>query len=498
MKRSSGIIMPIASLPSAYGIGTIGKSAFAFADFLRKAGQSYWQMLPMGPTGYGDSPYQSFSSHAGNPYFIDLELLAEEGLLHSDDIECFSWSDREDAVDYEKIYEHRFTVLRQAYKRGYAKAESSVQAFAAENAGWLPDYALFMALKTKFGQASWQEWPREVRFRNPDILAQYKQELREEIEFFSYLQYLFFTQWEAVKKYINSLGIKVIGDVPIYAALDSADVWANPSLFALDIQRHPRWVAGVPPDYFSLDGQLWGNPLYHWPAHKKTSFEWWISRLKSAERFADVIRIDHFRGFYNYWNIPPDALNARKGKWLKGPGTEFVRMLKDHFPQTPIIAEDLGMLSREVMDFVAASEFPGMKVLQFAFDASNPQRSAPHTFPLNSVCYTGTHDNTTARGWFTQGFKRDVALAEHYLGLNETEGFSRGFIRGGMACPSQLFIAQLQDWLDLDDTARINTPGTVGGNWRWRLTPGLLTDRLAKDMAYTTKIFGRSPTRRRK
>ena len=496
MKRSSGIIMPIFSLPSKYGIGTMGKSAFEFADFLRKAGQSYWQMLPMGPTGYGDSPYQSFSTHAGNPYFIDLDMLVEDGLLHYNDVSTLSWGDSDSIVCYEKLFDQRMDVLRKAYTRVYSTAKDSVEAFALQNDSWLPDYGLFMALKEEFDGASWQEWPEDVRCRRADVLERYRIELREEIEFYTYVQYLFFTQWKALKEYVNSLGIKIIGDVPIYVALDSVDVWVNPSLFALDRQYHPKWVAGVPPDYFSEDGQLWGNPVYHWPAHKRTSFTWWLSRIKSAAKFADTIRIDHFRGLYDYWTVPAGSCNARKGKWLKGPGMEFVEVMKSNFPEMEIIAEDLGLLSKEVMDFVAASGLPGMKVMQFSFDASKPERSAPHTYAQHSVCYTGTHDNTTVCGWFSQGLKKDVALAERYLGLNEKEGYVKGFIRGGMACPSQLFIAPMQDWLNLDDSARMNTPGTACGNWKWRLSPGLLTNQLAKEIAFTTKIYGRSRTRR--
>lgn len=484
--------MHISSLPSRYGIGTMGRCAYDFADFLFGAGQSYWQMLPMGPTGYGNSPYQAFSSHAGNPYFIDLEILKEEGILTRQDLMLLPCQEDHSNVDYGQISQSRFSVLHKAFDKGYEKDCSFVDAFYKKNAFWLYDYALFMALKDHFEGVSWQDWPKEIRMKQKRAIHHYEEALKTEVEFYVYIQYLFFKQWDSLKAYINGLGIKIIGDLPIYASPDSSDVWANPELFALDKERRLRWVAGVPPDYFSEDGQLWGNPVYHWKAHKKDRYAWWVARIKSMEKFADVIRIDHFRGFYDYWRVSENAKTARKGSWMKGPGKDLLDEIKRQCPEAEIIAEDLGLLSNQAMQFVESSGFPGMKVLQFSFDASKPGLNAPHNFPAKSICYTGTHDNTTIKGWFKEAFYRDVALCRTYFGLNEKEGFSRGFIRGGMASPSVLFVTQMQDWLDLEEQARMNIPGTIGDNWRWRMLPDRLTDVLAREIAYTTRIFGRS------
>lgn len=492
MQRSSGIMMHISSLPSNYGIGTMGRCAFEFADFLFKAGQGYWQMLPMGPTGYGNSPYQSFSTHAGNPYFIDLDILKDSALLTAHDLIGLSLETDIANVDYKQISNNRLTVLHKAFQRGYGREKKQVGAFFKRNSWWLAEYSLFMAIKDYFGGDSWQNWPKNIRTRQPKALEQYRKMLTVEIDFYIYIQYLFFKQWDALKSYVNGLGIKIIGDLPIYVSPDSADVWANPKLFALDAERRPRWISGVPPDYFSQDGQLWGNPVYRWPAHRKTRYAWWIARIKSTKRFADIIRIDHFRGFYDYWGIPANAEIARTGKWFKGPGLEFIEEIRQQCPEAEIIAEDLGLLSDKVMQFVEAADFPGMKVLQFSFDASKPGRNAPHQFPEKSICYTGTHDNTTVKGWFQEGLKRDVDLCRKYLGLNKEEGHVRGFIRGGMACSSMLFITQMQDWLELDEQARMNIPGTLGDNWRWRMLPDMLTTELAKEISYITRIYGRS------
>ncbi|MDD2295489.1 MAG: 4-alpha-glucanotransferase [Eubacteriales bacterium] len=497
MERSSGIILHITSLEAPYGIGTMGACAYRFADFLKRAGQSYWQTLPLGPTGYGDSPYQSFSSFAGNPVLIDLDILVDDGLLNADDLKEIAAPSDPARVAYEVVKKDRKQLLRKAYSRRSASESREAQDFFTENAEWLDDYAFFMAIKEHFNADSWQEWPEDLRRRRPDALKRYRHKLQEDIEYHGFVQYLFYKQWDALKTYVNNLGIKIIGDLPIYVAEDSADVWAQPGLFDLDGDLRMRHVAGVPPDYFSPDGQRWGNPLYHWPAHAASGYEWWLARIGAVKRVADAVRIDHFRGFHDYWSVPVGSATARNGRWRRGPGLDLVRALQKTYPELPVIAEDLGLLSKGAMNFVQDSGYPGMKVLQFAFDASRPGRGAPHTFSENSVCYTGTHDNTTTAGWFKEGMAADVKLAERYFGLNESEGKVAGMIRGGMACPSRLFMVPMQDWLGLDERARMNTPGTIGANWQWRMLPGEPTALLASRIASITCIFGRKSRRRR-
>ena len=348
MDRASGILLPISALPSPYGIGTLGKAAYAFADFLHAAGQKYWQLLPLGPTSYGDSPYQSFSTFAGNPYFIDLDLLAEEGLLDKEDLAAADWGNDPRYVDYGKIYEVRFDVLRRAFLRGRERDREAVERFQAENP-WLKNYALYMAVKAHFGMKSWLEWPDEaIRVRAPEAVARYEKELAEDVAFYTYLQYLFFKQWGELREYIHSLGIRIIGDLPIYVAMDSADVWAEPEFFQLGEGNIPTEVSGVPPDYFSADGQLWGNPLYDYDRMRQDGFGWWIRRVEGASRLFDVIRIDHFRGLESYWAVPYGAETAREGRWRKGPGMDLVGVLTQWFHGLDIIAEDLGFLTPEV------------------------------------------------------------------------------------------------------------------------------------------------------
>ncbi len=497
MARKSGILLHITSLESPYGIGTMGRCARTFAGFLKRAGQSYWQMLPLGPTGYGDSPYQPFSSFAGNPLLIDLDMLVEDGSLEAGDLASISLPEDSSLINYEIVQADRRRLLRKAWDRRSALQCREAEIFIKENSAWLADYALFTSLKEHFGGASWQLWPEDLRRRRPEALAECREAFAADIACHSFVQYLFFKQWNELRSHIADQGIRIIGDLPIYVAEDSADVWAAPGLFDLDQELRMRHKAGVPPDYFSPDGQLWGNPLYHWPAHKKNGYEWWLRRIGAARRFADVVRIDHFRGFLDYWTVPADAQTARTGRWHSGPGNDLIRAIRKAYPDLPVIAEDLGLLSAKAVDFVRESGYPGMKVLQFSFDASRLSYGAPHTFPGASVCYTGTHDNATTAAWLRDGPEADVALAKRYLGLNEAEGLVRGLIRGGMACPSDLLIVPMQDWLGLDDRARMNTPGTVGPNWRWRMCPGQRTPRLASEIAAVTKIFGRSRKRRR-
>ena len=476
--------MPISSLPSPYGIGTFGKAAYRFADFLHEAGQKYWQLLPLGPTSYGDSPYQAFSTFAGNPYFIDLDTLIADDLLTQTEVDACAWGTEPRYVDYGKIYESRFALLEKAKARGWSRDREAVAAFEAENARWLPDYALFMALKRRFGMKSWTEWPDEgARLHTPEAVARYRMELREDVELFTYIQFLFFRQWSALKHYINGLGIRIIGDIPIYVAMDSSDVWSEPENFQLDENKKPTEVSGVPPDYFSADGQLWGNPLYDYEAMRKNGFEWWIRRIGGATKLYDVIRIDHFRGFESYWSVPCGKTTAKDGHWVKGPGMSLVGVLTGWFHDIEFIAEDLGFPTPEVTQLLADSRLPGRKGLEVAFDSRGASSCLPHSY--------GTHDNAPLALWRTEADREDVAFAAQYLGLNEREGFNRGIIRGGMGSVAKLFVAQMQDWLDLGPGHRMNVPGTSCGNWTWRMLPGAASHSLASSIHEMTRIYGR-------
>ena len=492
MKRSCGILLPVFALPSPYGIGTLGQAAYDFVDFLRQAGQSWWQMLPLGPTGYGDSPYQSFSSYAGNPYFIDLDLLRRDGLLTAQEIASLAWGSDPARVDYAALYENRFVLLQKAAERGWARDREEVQLFARQNAQWLPDYALYMAVKRHFDEKPWTQWPDEaIRLRKPEAMAQYRQMLASDIRMFTYSQFLFFRQWNALRAYAHEQGVGIIGDLPIYVSMDSADVWAEPAFFQLDSNGYPTETAGVPPDCFSRDGQLWGNPLYRWEAMKADGYGWWIRRVDGAAKLYDMLRIDHFRGFESYWAVPYGDTTAKNGHWVKGPGMDLVQVLLNWFPQMQFIAEDLGFLTPEVRKLLADSGLPGMKVLEFAFDSREPSSYLPHLYTPHCVCYTGTHDNAPLPAWKEEADPDDLALAVQYLGLNEEEGFHWGVLRGGMSSVAELFVAQMQDYLGLGAESRINTPGKPVGNWQWRLHPGQLTAALSRRMAHMARLYGR-------
>ena len=492
MKRSCGILLPVFALPSPYGIGTLGQAAYDFVDFLRQAGQSWWQMLPLGPTGYGDSPYQSFSSYAGNPYFIDPDLLRRDGLLTAQEIASLAWGSDPARVDYAALYENRFVLLQKAAERGWARDREEVQLFARQNAQWLPDYALYMAVKRHFDEKPWTQWPDEaIRLRKPEAMAQYRQMLASDIRMFTYSQFLFFRQWNALRAYAHEQGVGIIGDLPIYVSMDSADVWAEPAFFQLDSNGYPTETAGVPPDCFSRDGQLWGNPLYRWEAMKADGYGWWIRRVDGAAKLYDMLRIDHFRGFESYWAVPYGDTTAKNGHWVKGPGMDLVQVLLNWFPQMQFIAEDLGFLTPEVRELLADSGLPGMKVLEFAFDSREPSNYLPHLYTPHCVCYTGTHDNAPLPAWKEEADPDDLALAVQYLGLNEEEGFHWGVLRGGMSSVAELFVAQMQDYLGLGAESRINTPGEPVGNWQWRLHPGQLTAALSRRMAHMARLYGR-------
>ena len=493
--RSSGILMHITSLPGAYGVGTMGKQAFAFVDFLKKTGQSYWQILPLNPTGYGDSPYQSCSTFAGNHYLIDLDTLVEEGLLMKEELENIQWNRQEEKVDFGLLYNNKLKVLRLAYKR-FAGGEDFDE-FCQRNSSWLPDFALFMALKDRNGGKPWYEWSAPVKFRNTGAIESARNGLREQIRFFCFVQYLFSKQWNALHTYATENGIQIIGDVPIYVPRDSVEVWCDPQLFQLNEDLDPEAVAGCPPDAFSEDGQLWGNPLYRWDVHKETGYAWWIRRLAAAGQWYDVVRVDHFRGFEAYWSVPYGDTNARGGKWIKGPDMDFVTAVKEGLPELQMIAEDLGYLTQEVLDLRDNSGFPGMKVLEFAFDSKEPSDYLPHTYTRNTVCYTGTHDNMTMRQWFETASEEAVDYATRYMTLSKKEGLVWGTIRTAMASVSDMCIIQIQDYLNLGGEARMNFPGTMSdSNWTWRMKNGALTKALEKRILAMTELYARLPEKK--
>ena len=494
--RTSGILLPISSLPNKYGIGCFSKEAYEFVDFLERSKQTYWQILPIGPTSYGDSPYQSFSTYAGNPYFIDLAELIEQGLLTEEECDEVDFGKDDTSVDYEKLYLGRFTLLRKAFERSRIEENKDYIKFCEEQDKWLEDYAEYMAIKNYFGGRSFVEWPEDIRLRQGNALAEYCHKLQCDIALYKYIQYEFYRQWNKLKSYANEKGVSIIGDIPIYVAPDSADVWANPELFqmtegALDA------VAGCPPDGFSATGQLWGNPLYDWDYHKKTKYEWWIGRIAHCSKMYDVIRIDHFRAFDQYYSIPADEETAVNGEWVDGPGYELFKAMKKQLGELNIIAEDLGYMTDSVRKLVADSGFPNMKVLQFAFDArdsSGPSEYLPHNYPRNCVVYTGTHDNETTCGWLGSITAEEHQLVQDYLGLPgaDDKQLCMGLIRAAQSSVADYCIIPLQDYLCLDDSARMNTPSTTGGNWMWRVQNGQITEELAEKIAKMTKLYGRS------
>lgn len=489
--RKCGVLMPISSLPSRFGIGGFSKEAYEFVDFLAQGGQSLWQILPLGPTGYGDSPYQSFSTFAGNPYYISLDALIEQGLLSEEECEAADYADTPEYVNYEKIYNTRYALLRKAFAKADAEHDEAYHRFQADNAAWLKDYAMYMAIKDSLGGIAWIEWDEDIRLRKPQAMAKYEAALQEDIAFYSYLQYLFATQWSALKAYANGKGIQIIGDIPIYVAFDSADTWANPELFQLDEQNIPVAVAGCPPDAFSATGQLWGNPLYRWEYHEQTGFAWWIRRLAYCFTIYDVVRIDHFRGFDEYWAIPYGDPTAEFGRWEKGPGYALFAAMKKALGNRPVIAEDLGFLTPSVFRLVKKTGYPGMKVLQFAFDSREESDYLPHNYTANCVVYTGTHDNDTVMGWIPAMSRRDLAFAKKYIGVKRNADICSELIRMAYASVADTAIIPLQDYLELGSEARINTPSTLGGNWQWRVKAGACTPELSKKMLELAQIYGR-------
>ena len=491
MQRSAGILLPVSSLPSPYGIGCFSQEAYDFVDWLKEAGQTYWQILPLGVTSYGDSPYQSFSAFAGNPYFISLDALVEEGVLTAAECKKANFGRKADDIDYSRLYAERGRLLRLAYSRSDIGHNEAFTAFCEKNKWWLDDFALFMAVKGRFEGKPWIEWAEDIRLRWQPAMDYYRRELYFEVEYHKYLQFKFDQQWRRLKAYANSKGIRIIGDIPIYVALDSADAWANPGLFQLDKDNIPTAVAGVPPDGFSPTGQLWGNPLYRWEAHRATGYQWWITRLWYCFELYDVVRIDHFRGFESYYSIPAGNTTAAGGHWEKGPDQAFIDAMHETLGQGGIIAEDLGYLTPEVKTMLAASGYPGMKIMQFAFDRREPGNYLPYTYTKNSVVYTGTHDNVTTEGWKESASPEDVHYACRYLRC-EPDDLTEAMIAACLSCVSDMAIVPMADWLHLGAEARINTPSTQGANWQWRLaTP--LTGLLADHIADLTVLYDRTP-----
>ena len=512
--RESGILMPVSSLPGPYGIGCFGAEALKFVDFLAAAGQHIWQLLPLSPTGYGDSPYQSCSAFAGNPYFIDLDALKADGLLTAAQLKAEPWGTDPLSVDYGTLYTSRYKVLRAAYaawREKYAGRfgcahyyPDDYYAFTLTNESWLNDYAMYMALKTANGMKSWAEWPREYRLRDAGALAEFAAGQEEEIGFWKFLQYEFAVQWKKVKDYANEKGIKILGDIPIYVSADSVDAWVGGELFELDAQGGFARVAGCPPDYFSADGQLWGNPLYNWPYHKQTGYAWWVRRVRHALGIYDLLRIDHFRGFDTYWAIPAGSSTARTGKWENGPGMDLFRALEAALGKLPIIAEDLGDLVPSVRKLLADSTFPGMKVLQFAFGGGDNEY-LPHNHVKNSVVYPGTHDNTTLTDWWVNAAPaKEKANAAAYLHLTpckptakevaavRTDAARIALLRAALGSVADRAIIPMADWLGLGAEAHLNTPGKLGGNWAWRAAEGFDTALLAGRIEAECAVYCRA------
>ena len=500
MNRNSGVLLSVTSLPSKYGIGCFDQAAYDFVDWLEKAGQRYWQILPLGATSHDgayDSPYQAYSAFAGNPYFISLDALVDEGVLTREECDSADFGSEPGHVDYDKLYAGRLPLLRKAYERSAIHENPAYQQFIAENSWWLDDYALFMAVKAFFGGDKWTQWPEDIRMHYGFALDYYREKLYFDVEFQKYLQFKFYEQWSKLKKYANDKDILIVGDIPIYVSPDGSDIWAQPELFELDGNNMPTRIAGCPPDSFNADGQVWGNPLYRWDYHRATGYRWWITRMWYSYKLYDVVRIDHFRGFDEYFAIPADTGSAMDGRWEKGPGMELFRTLKANLGERGVIAEDLGLLTDTVRQLVADSGFPNMKVLQFAFDRADiggANDYLPHNYNNNCVVYTGTHDNEAIHGWFMGLSKEDKALVRDYLGDHDTPNkwMYKQLIAMAMRSAAKDCIIPAQDWLGLDNTSRMNAPGTVGVNWSWRLLPGQMTDELAQEILTVTKRFGRA------
>ena len=490
LTRGAGILMPVSSLPSKYGIGTLGKAAYDFVDDLVRAGQKYWQVLPIGPTSFGDSPYQSFSTYAGNPYFIDLDLLIEEGLLQRQEVEMIRWYEKEDQVSYELLWEYRYSVLKAAFERSDHEKTKEYRDFMEREKDWISSYSLYMACKEHFGNREWLSWKKDIRDRKMEALISYQVMLEKEIRFWEFVQYKFWQQWDRLHTYANEKGIQIIGDIPIYVALDSADVWVHPEQFLLDENHEPTVVAGCPPDAFSDEGQKWGNPIYDWERMEREDFAWWKKRIRAAARCYDVIRIDHFIGIVRYYKIPVNE-SAKKGSFAWGPGLKLLKALDESIGEAKIIAEDLGVLVPEVGEVLQKSGYPGMKVLEFAFDGKRETPYLPHNYPKNCVVYGGTHDNDTLEGYYDMLSKENRAYAMAYCQVKRKKKLTDAIIRIGYASVANTVIFQMQDILKKNNNARMNYPSTIGTNWRWRMKSQEFTTKKQKRLAKLANIYGR-------
>ena len=471
LERGAGLLMPISALPSNYGIGTLGEESYRFADFLKRIGIKYWQVLPIGPTSFGDSPYQSFSAFAGNPYFIDLDYLVQEKLLDKNEIESLQWQQTEDCVDYATIYQNRFVILKKAFQRSKHTELSEFKEFCESNTFWLKDYSLYMAVKEHFNNREWLLWDEGIKLRDPQEIERYSKELDEEIKFWEFCQFKFSQQWNKLKNYVNKLGIQMIGDIPLYVSSDSSDVWVHGDLLELYERKNPINEAGVPPDAFSADGQRWGNPLYRWDVMEQQDFSWWRQRMKASADLYDIIRIDHFIGVVNFYSIPASSQSAVVGEWRIGPGEKLVRIIKESIGNAKIIAEDLGVVTQKVRDLIQQSGFPGMKILEFGLDGPGNHEYLPHNYKTtNLVAYTGTHDNETLMGYLGGKTDKELEFALQYFDVESKEDLPYAIIRALYASIADIVIVQMQDLLKLDNKARMNFPSTIGGNWQWRVT----------------------------
>ena len=482
MNRKAGVILPIFSLPSEYGIGDLGAEAYQFVDFLSAAGQSVWQVLPLNPTSAGNSPYSGFSAFAGNELLQSFDPFIEEGIISREQLNSENWGSSVSRVDYGKIIPVKSYILRKAGSAYYSLHSNEIERFAEENGYWLPDYCLFRALKQHFGEVSWDKWPEDIRFRKPEALEKYSGLLREDICSYRALQYVFFRQLSSLKEYMNGKGISFMGDLPFYVSYDSADVWAHSSNFQLDKDKLPTAVAGVPPDYFSKDGQLWNNPLYNWDYLKGNDYYWWVNRIECAARCFDLMRLDHFRGFESYWSVPAGEKTAINGKWVKGPGLEFIELLKKKAGNMKFIAEDLGILTDDVRKLLSDSKLPGMKVLQFAYSPDGSSDYLPHRHHADCVCYGGTHDNNTIQGWLDEAKENEIAFVKAYTMPSNAVTLCDRVLDSGLNSAAFLFITQFQDYLGLDVNGRINVPGVPEGNWGWRMTPEMISWETAHKM----------------
>jgi 4-alpha-glucanotransferase len=491
MERNSGILMHITSLPGKYGIGTLGEEAYDFVDFLVKAGQKYWQVLPLAQTGYGDSPYQSCCAFSGNPYLIDFDILQEEGLLEKSDYQEVNFGESEIEVNFEMLFNQKQNILRIAYENSKGDYNEEIREFKIEQKYWIDDYSLYMAIKSYLGNLELKKWDFKLKIKDKIEIEKYKELLKDEIEYWVFVQYLFFKQWKNLKEYANYKGIEIIGDIPIYVAEDSSDLWAKPEYFKVDSEMNLEVVAGCPPDKFSKTGQLWGNPIYNWEEHLKDDYKWWKKRIEASLNLFDIVRIDHFRGFEAYYEVVSGAKTAEKGCWVKGPGISLFNSIKKELGEVKIIAEDLGYITEEVIELRERTGFPGMKVLQFGFDQEEKNQYLPHTYPFECVAYTGTHDNDTALGWIEEsGSKQEVEFSKKYLKLTEKEGYSYGFIRGIWASTANISIALMQDFLECGSECRMNLPSELGW-WRWRVEGEKVNDKLAKRIYDITKLYDR-------